>query len=243
MIPIDLFKSCNKPSVCKKHNIFAIKQKQSAIKWGMLIYIHIYTHLYQIANIHWIIEKASRKTSTSALLAMPKPLTMWITTNCGKFFKRWEYQTMLPASWETCMQVKNRVRTGRGTTDWFQTGKRVYQGYILSLCLFNLCKVHHAKRCPGWSTSWKQDCQKKHQSQICRWHHPYDRKWRTKKPLDESESGEWKSWLKAQHSENEDHGIWSHHFMGSRWGNSGNSVRLYIFGLQNDCRWWLQPWN
>ena len=42
-------------------------------------------------------------------------------------------------------------------------------------------------------------------------------KWRgTKKPLDESESGEWKSWLKAQHSENEDHGIWPHHFMGNR---------------------------
>ena len=42
---------------------------------------------------------------------------------------------------------------------------------------------------------------------------------------------------KAQHSENEDHGIWSHHFMGNRWGNSGNSVRLYFFGLQNHCRW------
>ena len=39
-----------------------------------------------------------------------------------------------------------------------------------------------------------------------------------------------KSWLKAQHSENEDHGIWSHHFMGNRWGNSGNSVRLYFGG-------------
>ena len=45
-----------------------------------------------------------------------------------------------------------------------------------------------------------------------------------------------KSWLKAQHSENEDHGIWSHHFMGNRWGNSGDSVRLY-FGLQNHGRW------
>ena len=45
------------------------------------------------------------------------------------------------------------------------------------------------------------------------------------------ESG--KSWLKAQHSEYEDHGIWSHYFMGNRWGNSGNSVRLYFFGLQN----------
>ena len=46
-----------------------------------------------------------------------------------------------------------------------------------------------------------------------------------------------KSWLKAQHSENEDHGIQSHHFMANRWGNSGNSVRLYFGGLQNHCRW------
>ena len=48
----------------------------------------------QIANICWIIKKqeSSRKTSYSVLLAMPKPLTVWITTNCGKFFKRWEYQ-------------------------------------------------------------------------------------------------------------------------------------------------------
>ena len=64
----------------------------------------------QIANIHWIIEKAKefQKTSTSALLTAPKPLTVWITTNCGKFFKRWEYETTLPASWETCMQVKKQ---------------------------------------------------------------------------------------------------------------------------------------
>ena len=46
-----------------------------------------------------------------------------------------------------------------------------------------------------------------------------------------------KCWLKAQHSENEDHGIRSHHFMRNRWGNSGNSVRLYSSGLQNHCRW------
>ena len=55
------------------------------------------------------------------------------------------------------------------------------------------------------------------------------------------ESG--KSWLKTQHSENKHHGIWSHHFMGNRWGNSGNSDKLYYWRLQNHCRWWLQPWN
>ena len=65
----------------------------------------------QITNISWIIEKASKfqkKTCTSALLTMPKPLTMWITTNCGKFWKRWEYQTTWPASWEICMQVRKQ---------------------------------------------------------------------------------------------------------------------------------------
>ena len=63
------------------------------------------------------------------------------------------------------------------------------------------------------------------------------------KSLNESERGEWRSWLKAQHSENLDHSIWFHHFKGNRWENSGNSVRLYFSGLQNHCRWWLQPWN
>ena len=48
----------------------------------------------EIANIHWIIKKESfRKISTSALSTMAKPLTVWITTNCGKFLKRWECQT------------------------------------------------------------------------------------------------------------------------------------------------------
>ena len=65
----------------------------------------------QIGNIRWIIEKArefQRKTCISASLTMLKPLIVWITTNCGKFFKRWEYQTTLPASWETCTQVKKQ---------------------------------------------------------------------------------------------------------------------------------------
>ena len=58
-------------------------------------------------------------------------------------------------------------------------------------------------------------------------------------PLDESERGEWKSWLKAQHSENEDHVIWSHQFMANRWGNNGNSDRLYCLDSKitadSDC--------
>ena len=65
----------------------------------------------QIVNICWHHRKeqeSSRKTSISALLAMPKPLTVWNTINCGKFLNRWEYQTTWPASWEICMQVRKQ---------------------------------------------------------------------------------------------------------------------------------------
>ena len=53
-------------------------------------------------------QESSRKTFISALLTMPKPLIVWITINCGKFWKRWEYQTTWHASWETCMQVRKQ---------------------------------------------------------------------------------------------------------------------------------------
>ena len=53
-------------------------------------------------------QESSRKTSISALLSMPKPFTVWITKKCGKFWKRWEYQTTWPVSWETCMQVRKQ---------------------------------------------------------------------------------------------------------------------------------------
>ena len=96
----------------------------------------------KIANILWIIEKARefQKNIYFCFTDYAKSfwLTVWITTNCEKFLKRWEYQTTLLASWETRMQVKEQVRTSHGTTNWFKIGKEVRQGCILSLCLFNL---------------------------------------------------------------------------------------------------------
>ena len=83
-------------------------------------------------------QESSRNTSISALLTMPKPLTVWITTNCGKILKEIRIPDHL-----TCLLRKlyagqeATVRTGHGTTDWFQIGKRVCQGWILSPCLFN----------------------------------------------------------------------------------------------------------
>ena len=79
----------------------------------------------------WRKQGNSTKTSTSASWTTLKPLTVWIRTNCGKFLKRWEYQSTLPASWEAT------VRTGHGTMDWFNIEKGVCQGCILSYCLFN----------------------------------------------------------------------------------------------------------
>ena len=98
----------------------------------------------QIANICWIIKKAesSRKISISALLTMPNPLTVWITTN-WKILKEMGIPDHL-----TCL-LRNlyagqeaTVRTGHGTTDWFQIGRGACQGCILSPCLFNLHALH-----------------------------------------------------------------------------------------------------
>ena len=64
----------------------------------------------QIANIHWIMEKARefQKNIYFCFIDYDKALTVWITINCGIFFKTWEYQTTWPASWEICMQVRKQ---------------------------------------------------------------------------------------------------------------------------------------
>ena len=93
------------------------------------------------ANIFWIIEKTrelQKNIYFCFIDCMLKALTMWITTSCGKFFKKWEYQTTLPVSWETYVGEEATIRTGHGTTSWFKIGKGVHQGCILSSCLFNL---------------------------------------------------------------------------------------------------------
>ena len=83
-------------------------------------------------------QESSRKTYISALLTMPKPLTVLITINCGKFWKRWEYQTLSCLLRNLYAGQEATVRTGHGTTDWFQIRKTVRQGCVLSPCLFSL---------------------------------------------------------------------------------------------------------
>ena len=69
---------------------------------------------------------------------MPKPLTAWITTNCGEFFKRWEYQITLSASWEICMQVKKQQLEQTWNNRLVPNWERSMARLILSPCLFNL---------------------------------------------------------------------------------------------------------
>ena len=123
------------------------------------------------------------------------------------------------------------VRTGHGTTDWFQIGKGVRQGYILSPCLFNLY-AEYIMRNAGLDEAqagikidgrninnlrYADDTTLMAESEE-------EPKSLLMKVKAESE----KSWLKAQHSENEDHGIWSHHFMANRWGKSRSNGRFYF---------------
>ena len=120
----------------------------------------------QIANIHWINKKeeSSIKTSISFLLTMPKPLTVWIKTNCGKFWKRWEYQTTWSASWESVGRSRSNsyiwTWNNRLVANWERSTSRLY---IVTLLIQLLCRVYHAKCQAGWSISWNQDCQEKYQ--------------------------------------------------------------------------------
>jgi len=83
----------------------------------------------QIANIHWIVEKARelQKNIYFASMTMLKPLTVWITTNRGKFLKRWKYQTTLLASWDIYMQIKKQ-QLEPDMEQW--TGSKLGKGYI-----------------------------------------------------------------------------------------------------------------
>ena len=136
-------------------------------------------------------QVSSRKTSTSTLLTMPKPSTVWITTN-------WKIlQEMGIPDHLTCV-LRNlyvgqeaTVKTGHGTKDWFQIGEGVRQGCILSPCLFNLY-AEYIMRNVGLDEAQVgiKIVRRKIYNLRCRFHHTYGRKQRTKEPLHESERGE-----------------------------------------------------
>ena len=149
-------------------------------------------------------QKSSRKTSTSAFLTMPKPLTVWITIICGKFWTRWAYQTTWPASWEIYMQAKKQQLELDMEQ---QTGSKSRKEYVKAIyCHPAYLTYMQSTSCEmlNWTKhSLNQDFRENYQKpQICRWHHAPGRKLGNKEPPDENERREWKKWLKTQHSKN-----------------------------------------
>ena len=121
----------------------------------------------QIANIHWILGKTREfQKNIFCFIDYTKVqvLMVWIMINCEKFLKRWEYQTTLLASWETCVQVK-KPHLELNMEQW--TGSKLRKKYIqavyVTLLIYILCWVHHVKCQARWSTSCNQDCWEKYQ--------------------------------------------------------------------------------
>ena len=131
----------------------------------------------------------SRKTSITALLNVPKPLTGWITTNSGKFWEMGipDHLTCLLRNLYAGQEAT--VRTGHGTTDWFQIGKGMHQGCVLSPCLFNFYAEYIMRNAglveaqAGIKIAWRNINNLRYADDI---YPPYGKKQRTKEPLDES---------------------------------------------------------
>ena len=188
---------------------------------------------------------SSIKTSTSASSTMLKSFTVWITIN-WKIIKKMGIPDHLTCLLRNLYEGQEAtVRTGHGKRTGSKLGKEyvkavychpAYLTYVQSTSCEMLGWMKHKleSRLPG-EISITLDMQitpplwqKSKRNWRASW-------WKWKRRV--------KSWLETQNSENKDHGIWSHHFMSDRWGNSGNSGWLYFLGVQNHCRWWLQPWN
>ena len=120
----------------------------------------------QIANTHWVTVKPRefQKNIYSDSLTTPKPLTERITTSCGKFSKRWEYQTTLAASWETCIQVKQQ-QLEVDKEQW--TGSKLRKEYVKAIYCHPAYLTYMQStswKMLGWmKTSWHQDGQEKYQ--------------------------------------------------------------------------------
>ena len=176
---------------------------------------------------------------------MLKPLTVWIRTN-WKILKEVgipDHLTFLlrnPYAGQEATEQDMEQQTGS------KLGKRVCQGCMLPSCLFNLYAEYimwHARldeSQAGIKTGGRNINNVRYVDDTTQM---AESKEEIKSLLMGGAESKLKSWLKTQHSKNEDHGIWPYDFMANRWGNNGNSDRLSFLGLQNHCRWLLQVWN
>ena len=109
-------------------------------------------------------EHSRKKPSIYALMTMPKPLTVWITTNCGKFWKRWENQTTWPASWEICMQVrKQQLELDMEQQTGSKSGKEHVKAVYCHLTYLTYIQSTSCEMLGWMKHSWNQDCWERYQ--------------------------------------------------------------------------------
>ena len=190
----------------------------------------------QITKIHWILEKPrnSRKTFISASLTMRKPLTVWITTNCGKFFMRWENLTTLPDSWESCVKVKKQQLV-LAMEQW--SGSKLGKEYVKVLyCHPAYLTYLQSKSCemPGWMKLKLGSRLPREMSTTSDMQMTYPLKSLLLKMKEESEKPVLK--LNSQKIKIMASGpIISWQIEGDK---MENSETLYFLGLQNHCGWY-----
>ena len=142
------------------------------------------------------------KTAISLSSTTLKPLIVWIMANHGKLLERWEYQTILPVSWEICMQVKKQQLEPCMEQIIRSRSKKEYDRAVCCHPVCLTCMLSTSWEMPGW-TSYKlekRQWEEHQQPQICGRCHSNGRKWRgTKEPLDEGEGRQWKSWFKTKY--------------------------------------------
>ena len=183
----------------------------------------------QVANIRWIIEKSREFQKNIDFCFIDYAQTF----DCVDHNKLWKIlKEMGIPDHLTCL-LRNlyagqeaTVRTGHGTTDWFQIGKGAHQGFILSPCLFNLYAEYIMRNAgleeaqAGIKIAGRNINHLRYADDTT---HVVESEEELKSLLMNVKEESEKVGLKAQHLENEDHGIRSHSFMGNRWGNSGNN--------------------
>ena len=189
----------------------------------------------------WKKQESSRKTSISAVLTMPKPLTVWITIN-WKILKEMgipDHLTCLLRNLYAAQEAT--VRTEYGTTDWIQIGKGVHQDYRLPPCLFNLYAEYIMRIArldevqAGIKIAWRNINNLRYADDTTLL---AEREEELKSLLMKVKEESEKVGLKLNIQKTKiNHSFQSHHFMANRWGNNGNSERLYFGGLQIYCRW------
>ena len=174
---------------------------------------------------------------------MLKPLTVWITTNWKMLQEVGLPDHLTCPLWNLYAGQEATVRSRHGKMHRFQIGKEVHQGCILSHCLYAEYIMWSARldeAQTGIKIAGRNISNFSYADDTTRM---AEREEELKSLLMKVKEEREKAGLKLNIQKKTKNGTQSRHFMANRWGSNENSDRLFLLGLQNHCRWWLQPWN